>query len=255
MKVKGVRMGKACFPCVMLMVVALLVPLSTHAEGPSVRKVGTYVLAKNAASQDASQLVQELMRQVFGKLKNVHPVYRVGGPRSVDKEASQALEAGYRALNGRQYSKAQPFFKKALSRLEAHVGPGQVRALARALKGMAICAAQDGQKDLARTLMADAINLWPNQRAVEYAFNMDLFHLFSFVAKQHSDSASGDLEVTSEPAGAHVYINGEHQGASPVTTSLKPGRHWVELRRDGFVRSGRFVQVKAGPKMSIKTGM
>jgi serine/threonine protein kinase len=47
----------------------------------------------------------------------------------------------------------------------------------------------------------------------------------------------GTLEVQTNPSGATVVIDGQQRGTTPLSVSLKPGRHVVELVTDGDVRS------------------
>jgi hypothetical protein len=46
----------------------------------------------------------------------------------------------------------------------------------------------------------------------------------------------GTVALTSTPAGAEVFVEGERRGATPVTLELRPGSHAVELRRRGASR-------------------
>lgn len=62
---------------------------------------------------------------------------------------------------------------------------------------------------------------------------------------------TGDLAVTSDPAGASVYLDGNYQGITPGTApldlvDLSPGIHTVDLRRAGFEDYSASVKVEAG---------
>ncbi|HEX3703914.1 MAG TPA: PEGA domain-containing protein [Vicinamibacterales bacterium] len=50
-------------------------------------------------------------------------------------------------------------------------------------------------------------------------------------------SADGTLNVTTNPPGAHVFVDGVERGATPLTIALKPGPHAMELRGDGAPRT------------------
>jgi hypothetical protein len=56
---------------------------------------------------------------------------------------------------------------------------------------------------------------------------------------------SGQLAVNSEPAGAEVRVDGVLRGLTPLTLSLPPGTHSLQLNRAGITRSIP-VAVKAG---------
>jgi hypothetical protein len=62
--------------------------------------------------------------------------------------------------------------------------------------------------------------------------------------------AMGTLVITSNPSGATAMVNGEPRGMTPVTLSLAPGQHTIELRgSDGETKSVP-VMVTAGMQSS-----
>ena len=61
--------------------------------------------------------------------------------------------------------------------------------------------------------------------------------------------ANGTVVVNTEPSGAAVVIDGEAHGATPVTVSLKPGAHTIELSNEG-VRRTMTVNVTANQQLS-----
>jgi hypothetical protein len=61
--------------------------------------------------------------------------------------------------------------------------------------------------------------------------------------------ANGTVVVNTEPSGAAVVIDGEAHGATPVTVSVKPGAHTIELSNEG-VRRTMTVNVTASQQLS-----
>ena len=59
------------------------------------------------------------------------------------------------------------------------------------------------------------------------------------------------MTVTSEPAGAQLFVNGEARGATPLTTQILAGNHPVELRLEGFKSWMTDVQVKANEPLAL----
>ncbi|WP_457631144.1 PEGA domain-containing protein [Oceanithermus sp.] len=57
---------------------------------------------------------------------------------------------------------------------------------------------------------------------------------------------TGTLDVSSNPSGAKVYIDGAYRGRTPLTIGLNPGTHDVELRLPGYQTYRVRVQVRAG---------
>jgi serine/threonine protein kinase len=49
-------------------------------------------------------------------------------------------------------------------------------------------------------------------------------------------TAEGTLTVNTNPPGAHVFVDGVARGATPLSVTLKPGTHALELRGDGTPR-------------------
>lgn len=60
-----------------------------------------------------------------------------------------------------------------------------------------------------------------------------------------------NVSVTSEPAGAQVFVDGELRGTTPLTTEILAGNHPLELRLEGFKPWTTDVQIKAGEPVSI----
>jgi len=60
---------------------------------------------------------------------------------------------------------------------------------------------------------------------------------------------TGTVEVTTNPAGAQVAVDGENKGVSPVTLTLVPGNHTLQLSGVGDARSIP-VSVVAGTQLS-----
>lgn len=63
--------------------------------------------------------------------------------------------------------------------------------------------------------------------------------------------AWADVSVTSEPAGAQVFIGAELRGATPLQTQILAGSHPVELRMEGFKPWTTDIQVKANEPMTL----
>jgi hypothetical protein len=61
--------------------------------------------------------------------------------------------------------------------------------------------------------------------------------------------AEGTLSVTTNPAGARLFVDGVERGATPLIVTLKPGAHALELRGDGAPRL-MTVTVTAGAQAS-----
>src|SRR5690606_19176059 len=59
------------------------------------------------------------------------------------------------------------------------------------------------------------------------------------------------VSVTSEPAGAQLFVDGEPRGTTPLKAEIMAGTHPVELRLEGFKPWRTDVQVKANEPLSL----
>lgn len=63
--------------------------------------------------------------------------------------------------------------------------------------------------------------------------------------------AWAEVTVSSEPAGAKLFVDGEERGVTPLTTQIVAGNHPVELRMAGFKSWTTDVRVKANEPLSL----
>ena len=65
---------------------------------------------------------------------------------------------------------------------------------------------------------------------------------------------TGSVRIESEPTGAVIFINGENAGKTPdVITGIRPGRHEVEIRLQGYDSSLQMVKIKNGKESLFST--
>jgi hypothetical protein len=76
-------------------------------------------------------------------------------------------------------------------------------------------------------------------------------HHISWPADAATPPTTGSIEITSDPRGQSVTIDGEPRGVTPLTvTDLPPGEHEVIIRRDS-AQVRRMVQIEAGATASL----
>lgn len=64
------------------------------------------------------------------------------------------------------------------------------------------------------------------------------------------DPVQSRVNVTSQPSGASVIIDGQDRGTTPVTLfDIAPGRHHLKLRLPGYVERDRFFNTSEGPSI------
>lgn len=67
---------------------------------------------------------------------------------------------------------------------------------------------------------------------------------------------TGDLEIESDPAGATVLIDRRQVGKTPLQLhNVRIGSHVIWIERHGYRRSTRFVTVRAGSKVQVRSAL
>ncbi len=66
----------------------------------------------------------------------------------------------------------------------------------------------------------------------------------------------GELEVKSEPSGAKIYLDGKAAGDTPsVLSKVSPGRHRVQVSKDGYVPFEGTVEIRARERARIEASL
>jgi hypothetical protein len=61
------------------------------------------------------------------------------------------------------------------------------------------------------------------------------------------------LAVTTEPAGAAVFVDGELRGETPLSLEgLAPGDHRVRVAKDGYLENSRVVSLRSGDAQAVR---
>lgn len=119
--------------------------------------------------------------------------------------------------------------------------------LADAMMSLAVAQHQKGnarglQQTLKR-LLTWRPNFAPDPSQVPPALNESL----EAARQQVSQLPRADLNVTSEPTGAQVFVDGDYIGVAPITVpGLAVGEHYITLKKLGYKRGLRVAQVKEG---------
>jgi hypothetical protein len=59
------------------------------------------------------------------------------------------------------------------------------------------------------------------------------------------------VQVSSEPSGADITLDGDYAGSTPSKLKLKPGSHSVKITKKGFATWERSIKIQAGESRSI----
>lgn len=70
-------------------------------------------------------------------------------------------------------------------------------------------------------------------------------------AKLEKKIATGTVWINSQPTGADVYVDGTWRGTTPLTLTLPPGTHTIEIRKEGYPPTRKTVEVAPGEEKKI----
>lgn len=92
----------------------------------------------------------------------------------------------------------------------------------------------------------------PKASVTDDNYRPDVVEVFKRVVKELTTQPKGSVEVTSEPGGAHVLINGIDRGVTPVTVGdLVPGVYTIRLQAGAASSTLHRVKVTAGGKARL----
>jgi len=70
-------------------------------------------------------------------------------------------------------------------------------------------------------------------------------------AAQPANESAAVVQVSSDPSGADIALDGEYAGSTPSQIKLKPGTHSVKITKKGFQPWERSIKVEAEESRSI----
>lgn len=165
-------------------------------------------------------------------------------PSAALERATTAQSEGLALLQQRDYRAAQISLQHAASLLEQHLAHAPKRQLAEIQLALALVAARLGQHDRADQLLRALLTWRPHlDGGAQLPLPRDLRQRLRHIRQQLARSATFPLEVISSPAGARVYVDGSFVGETPTRIALHPGRHYVAVKRRGFLKQLVAAQV------------
>jgi hypothetical protein len=87
----------------------------------------------------------------------------------------------------------------------------------------------------------------PDRTLDEATVNPVVVERFDRVRQQVLTSLKGSFSLISTPAGARVYMNGNHLGYTPLTVpGIYPGEHYFSLEHDGYKTWSGILRIRPG---------
>jgi hypothetical protein len=212
------------------------------------------VQAKDSASKRAAQYMSYGFHQAVSKNTSFtwQPQGPLYGDREIDtkklaKDAEVLAQDGMTAYDNLETDQAQQKFEQALGLFEQNSGElDSMKPAARyALLAAAVALLNNNDKQ-ARTYMQRALLYDPNAQADPRVYNSQALAVFKDVKAKLAKGPKGSLAVSTNPAYAELYVDGEFIGMTPDKIDrIDAGPHLLRVVRDGFRPSAEVLDVKA----------
>jgi hypothetical protein len=227
----------------------------TQAAWADTQRVLVVSVPSNQASRRGAQYLSygfrdSVRRDSHFQLAPLGPLY---GERPVDgqrvqKEADRIAAEGQLAADNLETEKAQQKFSQAMQKLQDNLAELESTKPAARIALLAAGAALLGNDDKqGRRLIELALLYDPNCAPDPRSYNASMMAVFRDVRGKLSRASKGALAVSSNPAYAELYVDGDFIGLTPDKIDrLGGGPHLVRLVRDGYRTVSQVVDVHGG---------
>jgi hypothetical protein len=167
----------------------------------------------------------------------------VGAPAALAaarREAEAALDEAHAAFVATRFAEARATAATAEQR--ARVWGGD-RRVARTLADLALVSAQSGDA----SAVARAAGYAPEVTLDAARFSPTLRQAFTAAQARLRALPRVDVEVTSAPAGATLFVDGEAVGLTPTRAAITRGRHALALSHPGFATLAEELDADGAP--------
>lgn len=212
----------------------LLIPMDRGAEARSLQLEG-YM---NDALAEFPHVILVKSEELFG-------VPPDDSGEAALKRAEQGYAQGRMSFEATQFEDAERKLKAAINEyLKAASAMRDTFHYRDALAMYAATLFLRGDTEEARLVLLDLLSLDLDFDLNPKRFPRNFLKFRTQVAGSRNANLRGNVHVTSRPAGARIYLNGELQGFTPALLSTLPaGKHVLRLERPGFKQFGTFVEV------------
>ncbi len=156
-----------------------------------------------------------------------------------------------------EMSKARSTAQRALSVAEIQVQKtGNTQELLETHLTLGLIDIAENKKDSAHTHFKKVLFFQPHRVFTENEYSSRVLEVLKQVKNESDQSETGNLEITTDPTEAEIYVDGIHRGQSPLKVKLLPaGTHYLKAIRtaDGSVVSKvEVISQKEPQKMELK---
>lgn len=159
--------------------------------------------------------------------------------------ARTTLQKGKDALFKMEVDSAIMQLSDAVDQLIAVLPYIKKQELADAMMAVAVAHYQKGKTPPMQQALKRLLTWRPNYTPDPAQVPPQMNDAIEAARQQVSQLPRADLKVSSEPAGAQVFVDGDYIGVAPLTVpGLATGEHYVTLKKLGYKRGLRVAQVK-----------
>ena len=187
-------------------------------------------------------VVSDTLRKRMGQLSN-----KLGeipaAKQAQQRQAMLAFKIGKKAFEELNPDLSFRKFQQTL-RLFRQIAPyaNQIETLCRALLYIGVGHLLNGQQANGQKSFEEALSYCPNMTLSGITTENDKLQIFRAAQSTMRRTPRGRLKFTANIP-ANVFIDGRYRGQTPLTLSLRKGNHIVSIRRAGYVRWGKILNV------------
>ena len=232
-----------------------ILPLSQR-KGASYIRVADIEKQLRAATAQRLQLLPSAVveKSVDHSVKRVEKRAYTAADRAIDVANAQLRRGKSLTNEGAVSHKALAAFKSAIVGYERHFAAlADFNNLFDAYKQAVLNAFKLNERTLAKELLTRVLVLQPSFVVDKRFASEDLQRWIEANRATLAKRGRGAIVVRSSAAGATVYIDGVKLGDAPQTRDgLTPGRHHLQVKKEGFVYWGRSVLVGDGATREVQ---
>jgi len=172
--------------------------------------------------------------------------------KPLPKDIQALLDGAAKAKLEFDDDQRQKLLKSAIEQMLERMGEiGQVEPLVTAELELAALYLRGPYPMLADTEFARVVTMRPATELDLRQFPPQAVEAFGRVKQNTLALPRGAINVTGEPAGASIVVNGLPVGALPKVVPVLGGTHLVQLQADGYTTQRKLVRVEAGAEVAL----
>lgn len=253
-------------PCILLCLAVTAQPLMAVGVSPGVPLA--VVPIHDGVSDSTADELQKSIAEALARQPGIHVVVQDRVAEVMAYQEPSATAAGHdvalaHALTLQERAKEHYLnFASAEAQAEIQSALTSIRnaplslsdkglALRDALVTAAVIAVDTQSRDAAQKFLEEALHLDPQYTLNEKGFSPKLRDLVTAMRSRVATSATGTLNVTSDPKVADVVVNGVGKGVAPLSLQLPVGTYEVRVSGNRYAPHDQRVEIRGGETATV----